>query len=389
MTNPGTSTKILSLAILADLLAVFLPLAFSSLLLPEPVAASSVSPSPNSQLSSPATTSGSSAASVGTLGETCNNSDALEAQLTSFVNGWVQATKWFGKPETGIDMLIQNFGSQLINNLNSTPWPDINQRARLARVPVIMYHDILPKKQVFFDVTPEELEQHLRLIQSNGVTPISLDQLVTHLRTGLPLPSKPILLTFDDGYGGHYDYAYPLLKKYGYPAVFSIYTSNVGKNTGRTHVTWQQLQQMVADPLVTIASHSVTHPLDLRPLSNNQLMIEVMVSKRILEAQLGIPIRYFAYPSGKYDARVANLIREAGYQAALTMNNLDDRNAGQSKSLLAIDRIGQSKLAQAIAQAWGGPKLSRWNHGFDFTQIKQESPKASSREVNCQPHPTY
>ncbi len=388
MTNPGTSTKILSLAILADLLAVFLPLAFLSPLLPEPVAASSVSRSPNSQLSSPATNSGSSAASVGTLGETCNNSEALEEKLTSFVNGWLQATNWFGKPETGIDMLIQNFGSQLINNLNSTPWPDINGRARLARVPVIMYHDILPKKQVFFDVTPEELEQHLRLIQANGVTPISLDQLVTHLRTGLPLPSKPILLTFDDGYGGHYDYAYPLLKKYGYPAIFSIYTSNVGKNTGRTHVTWQQLQQMVADPLVTIASHSVTHPLDLRPLSNNQLIIEVMVSKQILEAQLGIPIRYFTYPSGKYDQRVTNLIREAGYQAALTMNNLDERNAGQSKSLLAIDRIGQAKLEQALAQAWGGPKLSSWNHVY-FTQINQESPKASSREVSCQPHPTY
>jgi len=250
--------------------------------------------------------------------------------------------------------------------LNPSPWPDINEQARLARVPVIMYHDILPKKQVFFDVTPEELAQHLQLLQENGVTPISLNQLVTHLRTGLPLPKKPILLTFDDGYGGHYQYVYPLLKKYGYPAVFSIYTSNVGKNTGRTHVTWDQLRQMVADPLVTIASHSVTHPLDLRPLSDNQLLIEVMVSKRILESQLGIPIRYFTYPSGKYDERVATLIRKAGYEAALTMNDLEDRFAGQSKDLLAIDRIGQSQLPYAIAQSWGGPKLLSWNPEIDL-----------------------
>ncbi len=247
---------------------------------------------------------------------------------------------------------------QLETYLNPTAWPNINAQARLAKVPVIMYHDILPKKEVFFDVTPEELEQHLRLLQENGFTPISLDQLVTHLRTGLPLPNKPILLTFDDGYGGHYQYVYPLIKKYGYPAVFSIYTSNVGKNTGRTHVTWEQLRQMIADPLVTIASHSVTHPLDLRPLSNNQLQIEVMVSKRILESQLGIPIRYFTYPAGKYDARVTDLIRQAGYEAALTMNDAEDRFAGESKDLLAIDRIGQSSLQMAIASAWGGPKFA-------------------------------
>ncbi len=250
--------------------------------------------------------------------------------------------------------------------LNPSPWPNLNEQARLARVPVIMYHDILPKKQVFFDVTLKEFEQHLRLLHKHGVIPISLDQLVTHLRTGLPLPAKPILLTFDDGYGGHYEYAYPLLKQYGYPAVFSIYTMNVGKNTGRTHVTWEQLRQMAADPLVTIASHSVTHPLDLRSLSENQLKIEVMVSKRILEAQLGIPIRYFTYPSGKYDARVTNLIREAGYEAALTMSDSETRFAGQSKNLLTIDRIGQSKLQYAIAQAWGGTKLARWNSRFEL-----------------------
>ena len=111
---------------------------------------------------------------------------------------------------------------------------------------------------------------------------------------------------------------------------------------------------MAADPLVTIASHSVTHPLDLRPLSENQLKIEVMVSKRILEAQLGIPIRYFTYPAGKYDARVTNLIREAGYEAALTMSDSETHFAGQSKNLLAIDRIGQSKLQYALSRAWGG-----------------------------------
>ena len=355
----------LSLAILADVLSVFLPLAFLSPLLNEPVLARSLSTSPNSQVSDPATNSESVESK--SLSETCKNSDNLSVQLTSFVSGWVQAANWFEKPEMGIDMLIQNFGSQMMAYLNASAWPDISERARLAKVPLIMYHDILPKKQVFFDVTPEEFEQHLRLIQKNGLTPISLAQLVTHLRTGLPLPAKPILLTFDDGYGSIYEYVYPLLKKYGYPATFSIYTLNVGKNTGRTHVSWDQLREMAADPLVTISAHSVTHPQDVTVLPDDKLRMEVVESKRIIESKLGIPIRYFTYPEGKYDARVEKFVQAAGYEAALTMNDLEDRFAGQSKNLLAIDRIGQSKLEYAIAEAWGGPKLPSWGRGFDFT----------------------
>ena len=182
-------------------------------------------------------------------------------------------------------------------SLDAVPMPLINGEARKAKVPIVMYHDILPKKEVFFDVTPEELEADFELIKSKGVTPISLDESIVHLRTGSPLPEKPILLTFDDGYGGHYEYVYPLLKKYNYPAVFSVYTKNMGINTGRSHVTWEQLKIMPADSLVTIAGHSKTHPPDLTKLSNEQLLPEIVESKELLEKNLGKAIRYFTYPT--------------------------------------------------------------------------------------------
>jgi biofilm PGA synthesis lipoprotein PgaB len=124
----------------------------------------------------------------------------------------------------------------------------------------MMYHDILPAKKVAYDLTPQELRQHFERIQSSQMTPIILDHLIAHLRTGSPLPKKPILLTFDDGYGGHSQYTYPLLKEYGYPAVLSIHVSSVGVNAGRTRVSWQDLKTIANDPLVTIASHSKTHP---------------------------------------------------------------------------------------------------------------------------------
>ena len=238
------------------------------------------------------------------------------------------------------------------------PFPQIHGRARLAKVPVIMYHDIIAEKQVFFDVTPAEFEAALQLIQKNGLTPVSFDQLVEHLKTGIPLPKKPIVLTFDDGYQGHYKFVYPLLKKYGYPAAFAIYPAKVGTTKGRSSVSWDQVREMAADPLVTIASHSLTHPLDLREMTDAQLQQELVESKRILEKELSQSIKYFIYPSGKNDDRVQQGIQQAGYEAAWTMNDEETRFAADSDNLLTIDRIGQSQLAEVIEKADGGPSLS-------------------------------
>ncbi|MBW4591334.1 MAG: polysaccharide deacetylase family protein [Brasilonema angustatum HA4187-MV1] len=302
-----------------------------------------------------------------------NNDISLNNQVSRAASNFVLASTWVTKPNWGLENIVEAVGPYVYAFLNRTSWPNINQAAKEARVPILMYHDILPEKQVFFDVTPEELEQHFQTLKDNGMTPISLDQLMTHLQTGMPLPEKPVVLTFDDGYGGHYQYVYPLLKKYGYPAVFSIYTNGVGNNTGRTHVSWEQLKEMAANPLVTIASHSVSHPPDLTVFPPKQIQIEVVESKAILEAKLGIPIRYFTYPAGKYNEQVASSVQAAGYDLALTMSDVDERFAGASDSLLAVSRFGQSKLQDVIKQAWGGAKLPSWKTGFDFASPVQKT----------------
>ncbi|RZM77465.1 polysaccharide deacetylase [Leptolyngbya iicbica LK] len=242
-----------------------------------------------------------------------------------------------------------------VSQFRAAPWPSIHEAARTARVPVLMYHDILPEKEVFFDVTVEEFAAHLARIEEAGLTPISFDQLYDHLRMGAPLPPKPVLLTFDDGYVGHYTHVYPLLQQYQYPAVFSLFTGKLdGDVAGRSTVTWEQAKEMAADPLITIAAHSVMHPSDLRELDDAALQREVVESKQRLEAELGIPIRYFTYPEGKYDERVAAAVADAGYDAALTMSNDAEWFAGESDDLLSIGRFGQSQLERVIPEAWEG-----------------------------------
>ncbi len=243
--------------------------------------------------------------------------------------------------------------------LNPAPFPTIAAAAREARVPIVMYHDITPTKDVSWDVTPTEFAEHLRLIHEEGLTPISLEQLVNHLRTGAPLPDKPIVLTFDDNYLGQYQYAFPLLKKYGYPAVWSVHTAYVGNPAGKPKATWAHLREMQQSGLVEIASHSVNHiPFDR--LSPEQIRTELVESKRVLEKNLGVPVRYFTYVEGIYDERSKRLVAEAGYEAALTMS-LDpylERTANESEDLLALSRYGQSRFAELPDLAWGGPQTA-------------------------------
>ncbi|MEL7501355.1 MAG: polysaccharide deacetylase family protein [Cyanobacteria bacterium J06554_6] len=280
---------------------------------------------------------------------------------------WQVGQTWTQSAHSYAQQAIGTFGPVLSAATQPALWPNIHERAQRARVPILMYHDILPEMQVFFDVTPEQLEADFELLKENGLTPISLDQLVNHLRTGVPLPEKPVLLTFDDGYVGHYEHVYKLMRRYNYPAAFSIFTAKPdGDVVGRSTVTWDQLQTMAADPLVTIVSHGVNHPPDLRELSDEDLRWELEYSKARLEEQLGIPIRYFTYPEGNHDERVMLAAEDAGYQAALAMDDIDERMAGDSDSLLNISRFGQSQLENVIDLAWGGPNLASWTATFDF-----------------------
>ena len=279
------------------------------------------------------------------------------------------------------------------------PFPQINGLARIARVPILTYHNVLSSQSLFDqnllepvtdrDISAADFEAALKQIRAKGITPISLDQLTKHLSTGIPLPPKPILLTFDGGYIGHYQSVYPLLKEFGYPGVFAVYPGEI-QNSAKSHLSWKQLKTMATDPLITIASHGLTPslkpslapsltpnltpistPTDLQPLPDDRLQAEVVESKRQLETKLGIPVRYFVYPTstdptstdptvkmGESD-RIQTWVEQASYQAALAEPDPEagDRFAGESASLLRLERMDQSQLAAAIEQANGGLPL--------------------------------
>jgi poly-beta-1,6-N-acetyl-D-glucosamine N-deacetylase len=227
---------------------------------------------------------------------------------------------------------------------------EMTPESRRFRVPVIMYHDVKKKKDVSYDVPPRKFRAQMESIKEAGFTPITIDQLYAHLTENKPLPQKPILLTFDDGYLGNYAEAYPILKEFNYPAVFFIVPAYVGVKTSKDHVTWEQLKQVVKEGLVTVAAHTMSHPVDLTKLDDAKLHRELIESKAILEKTLGVPMNYLAYPTGNRDERVTALAKEAGYRMAFTM---DEGYAGESADILQLNRFGQSNLKLALTKGTG------------------------------------
>jgi peptidoglycan/xylan/chitin deacetylase (PgdA/CDA1 family) len=186
-------------------------------------------------------------------------------------------------------------------------------------VPILTYHDIEEVSRSRFAITAELFERQLRYMQENGYVPITLDQLARFLRYEEALPKKAVVITIDDGYKSAKTIAAPLLKKYGFPATFFIYTDFIG--AGRHALTWDDLRELKAQGF-DVQVHSKTHSNLAAPAPNEspversaRLDAEIVATKQLLERQLGTEMQHFAYPYGGFDSDVVAKVKQAGYEA--------------------------------------------------------------------------
>jgi peptidoglycan/xylan/chitin deacetylase (PgdA/CDA1 family) len=189
---------------------------------------------------------------------------------------------------------------------------------RSVEIPILIYHHVVPGRSasVLF-VPPETFEQQLKYLQDNGYRSVSFDDLADCLEYGAPLPERPVILSFDDGWENQFTYAFPLLQKYGFSGTFYVVT---GYLDHQNFMTVDQLKTMIAAGM-TIGDHSRTHPA-LPSIGNPQrLKDEIAGSKSWLEERLGVAIDTFAYPYGSYTAAVVAAVRAAGYRTARTVDD--------------------------------------------------------------------
>lgn len=217
---------------------------------------------------------------------------------------------------------MERLGRRLAPTPTSLPLPTPDGTSRELIVPVLMYHHIGdpgPDADAIrrdLSVSPANFESQLRYLIEHGYESISLEILVMHLQAGQPLPAKPVVLTFDDGFRDQYSNAYPLLQKYGFVGTFFVITFFADQNRPE-YLSWSEVELLHAGGM-EIGSHSYTHP-SLSGKTFDYIVWQVLGSKEAIEARTHEPVRFFSYPSGQYDELAMQVLRSAGYWAAVTV----------------------------------------------------------------------
>ncbi len=184
-------------------------------------------------------------------------------------------------------------------------------------VPSLLYHSINDRPaagQEAFTVTPAAFREHVRAISDAGRTALSIGEFASALRAERSLPSRAVLVTFDDGFADTRP-AVELLLAAGLKASVFITSGWVGQRAMLTPAGVREL----AD-LVEVGAHSVTHPR-LDELALRQAAEEVSGSKAALEDLIQAPLESFAYPHGAYDRRVRETVIAAGFRSAVAVKN--------------------------------------------------------------------
>ncbi len=187
-------------------------------------------------------------------------------------------------------------------------------------VPILMYHVIAaPPAGAPFPglyVTPSEFAAQMSALKQAGWHAVTLDQVEAYWRDGVPLPSgKPIVLSFDNGYRSQYAEALPVLRSLGWVGVENMQLTGLPPSQGG--LSSQQIHELVAAGW-ELDTQGFSHA-DLITLDAQELHYQVAIARTTVQRRYGVPVNWFCYPSGHYDATVIAAVKAAGYEGSTTV----------------------------------------------------------------------
>ncbi|HKX30255.1 MAG TPA: polysaccharide deacetylase family protein [Blastocatellia bacterium] len=220
-------------------------------------------------------------------------------------------------------------------------------------IPILCYHRVLPElieeDVPIYSVTPQQFNDQLAYLAQHGFQSLSLSEYSEILRGQRPIPPRPVLITFDDGYADIYSQAWPIARRYGMilnlfvctslicgqqPAIYSSLPASAKRHRQARPelwrpLTWTELRQML-DGGVGLGFHSHNHSL-MSVLSETALREDLDLGLHLCERELGFRPRFFALPHGTYQSyndRVLSALRESGIERVFTTR-------------LRLDRVGK------------------------------------------------
>jgi len=216
-------------------------------------------------------------------------------------------------------------------------------------VPILCYHNIrtvLEHHSPELTVTEKTFDDQVKELHDSGYHTILPDDLYNYLTKGSPLPSKPIMISFDDSHEEHFSIAAKELEKYGFRGVFFVMTIAIDK----PHYLSRQEIYELAKEGHAIACHSYDHPLFTR-LQDNDWAREIDKPRKLLEQITGKAVDYFAYPYGAWNEKAVDELKQRGIKAAFQLSEQQD----SKDPLYTIRRV-------MVSDTWSTAKLEAEIH---------------------------
>lgn len=244
----------------------------------------------------------------------------------------------------------------------ATPAPAIEPTpdgvARQIRVPILMYHYLSappPGADIYrqdLSVPPEQFAAHLDRLLAEGYTTVNLYQVLDALQRGAPLPGKPVVITFDDGYRDNYENAFPLLKERSMQATIFVVTDFMDEERP-AYLTWDMAREMM-EAGVSIESHGRNH-VSLANKDDDYLVWQALGSLETIEYELGMRPRFVSYPAGEYDRRTIDIFQSAHYWGGLTTRQgatLDNQRLFELPRIRVRNTTTSDELIRLLSLDW-------------------------------------
>ena len=208
-----------------------------------------------------------------------------------------------------------------------------SKQLQISQIPILMYHSISDIGGVYSElcVSPSSFSKQMDYLLDSGYSTITFHGLLDYIEGNKPLPEKPIILTFDDGYLDNYKNAFMAMRERAMVGVVYPYINKIGTENGLSKDQLLKMQEQGWE----IGSHTITH-LDLTSLTDRQLKNEVYESKVKLKEMFDSDVVSVCYPAGRYNDKVVEFSKSAGYLFGVTTSY---GKADLEENLLELSRI--------------------------------------------------
>lgn len=245
----------------------------------------------------------------------------------------------------------------------------IAEKEQSISLPVLMYHSVVKKvaKQGEYIITVDQLKKDILYLKSQGYETVSIAQLIAYVEEDAPLPEKPVLLTFDDGFYNNYCYVYPVLKETNSKAVISVVGSFVEaaspdqENAGWSYLTSKEIGELATSGLVEIENHSYDfHHLKGRngclpkkgePENTYKAIFrnDTLENQKIItESGAPLPLCY-TYTFGAYNKETEQMLKEMGFLCTLGCQEGINQITHQDNSLYLLKRYNRASGKSSAA----------------------------------------